>query len=254
MSSVVDFDAGPLPAADATGYMRYALGPLRPAAKEGSGWLFGAGELAMTASDLARWDIAIIRRRVLNDASYRALTTEVRLANGAGTSYALGLDVTLKFGRRVLAHGGEVGGFTAANRIYPDNGMAIVVLTNEDATDASGTIADALADLLFTGDSPTDAATTAGARELLRQLQAGDVDRKRLTANAGSYFTPQALADFRESLGSLGEPTSFILKRSGERGGFATHVYEAAFPQRTLNIVVRSTTDGLVEQYTVSAD
>jgi len=254
MASVVDFDAGPLPATDATGYMRYALGPLRPAAKEGKGWLFGAGELAMTASDLARWDIAIIRRRVLDAASYRALTTEVRLANGAGTSYALGLDVTLKSGRRVLAHGGEVGGFTAANRIYPDDGIAIVVLTNEDATDASATIADALADLLFTGDSPTDAATTAGARDLLEQLQAGKVDRKRLTDNAGSYFTPQALEDFRESLGPLGEPTSFILKRSGERGGFATHVYEAAFPQRTLSIVVRSTADGLVEQYTVSAD
>jgi CubicO group peptidase (beta-lactamase class C family) len=254
MTSVVDFDAGPLPATDATGYMRYALGPLRPAAKEGKGWLFGAGELAMTASDLARWDIAIIRRRVLDAASYRALTTEVRLANGAGTSYALGLDVTLKSGRRVLAHGGEVGGFTAANRIYPDNGIAIVTLTNEDATDASATIADALADLLFTGGSPTDAATTAGARDILEQLQAGKVDRKRLTANAGSYFTPQALEDFRASLGPLGEPTSFILKRSGERGGFATHVYEAAFPQRTLSIVVRSTADGLVEQYTVSAD
>ncbi len=34
MTSVVDFDAAPLPAGDATGYMRYALGPLRPAAKK----------------------------------------------------------------------------------------------------------------------------------------------------------------------------------------------------------------------------
>jgi CubicO group peptidase (beta-lactamase class C family) len=254
MSSVFDFDAGPLPAGDATGYMRYALGPPRPAAKEGRGWLFGAGELAMTASDLALWDIAIIERRVLNDASYRALTTEVRLANGAGTSYGLGLDVMLQSGLRVLAHGGEVGGFTAANRIYPDNGVALVVMTNEDATDASGTIADALADLLVTGDSATDAPTTAGARDLLRGLQAGSVDRKRLTANAASYFTPQALEDFRTSLGSLGEPKSFILKKSGDRGGFATRVYEAAFSERTLRIVVRSTADGLIEQYTVSAN
>ena len=36
---------------DAAGYMRYALGPLRMPPKEGRGWLFAAGELAMTASD-----------------------------------------------------------------------------------------------------------------------------------------------------------------------------------------------------------
>ncbi len=253
MTSVLDFDAGPLSAGDATGYTRYALGPPRAAAKEGQGWLFGAGELAMTASDLARWDIAVIQRKALDDASFRALTTGVCLANGAATEYGLGLSVMLQSGRRVLAHGGEVGGFTAENRIYPDNGVAIVVLTNEDATDASGTIADALADLLFVDDSQTDAATTAGAKVLLKQLQIGKVDRKRLTSNANSYFTPRALEDFRTSLGPLGEPANFILKSSAQRGGFAAHVYVAAFSHQTLRIVVRSTADGRVEQYTVSA-
>jgi hypothetical protein len=181
------------------------------------------------------------------------LTTEVRLASGVSTDYALGLRVMLQSGRRVLSHGGEVGGFTAENRIYPDDGAAIIVFTNEDATGASATIADALADLLFVADSPTDVATTAGAKDLLKQLQSGRIDRNRLTANAGSYFTPQALDDFRASLGPLGEPTSFLLERSAQRGGFAIHAYEAAFAQTTLEIVVRSTADGLIEQYTVSA-
>src|SRR6185369_1770528 len=49
MTSAMDIDAGPLPTADAQGYTRYALGPVRPAPKEGAGWLFGAGHLAMTA-------------------------------------------------------------------------------------------------------------------------------------------------------------------------------------------------------------
>ena len=46
---------------DPIGYMRYALGPPRVAPKEGKGWLFAAGELAMTAEDLARWNIAHAR-------------------------------------------------------------------------------------------------------------------------------------------------------------------------------------------------
>jgi D-alanyl-D-alanine carboxypeptidase len=42
---------------DASAYTRYALGPPRLVAREGAGWMFAAGELAMTLSALARWAI-----------------------------------------------------------------------------------------------------------------------------------------------------------------------------------------------------
>jgi D-alanyl-D-alanine carboxypeptidase len=253
MASVVDFDAGPLSGADASGYTRYALGPPRPAAKEGRGWLFAAGQLAMTASDLARWDIALIERRVLSAASYRELTTEVRLANGVGSGYALGLDVALESGRRVLKHGGEVGGFTAENRVYPDDGIAIVVLTNEDATDAFEPIADELANLMLVSDSPADATAFSDAKHFFSELQRGRTDPARLTSNGRSYFSAQAIADFHTSLGALGKPVDFSLKRSGLRGGFVTRVYEVTFSHKKLDVVVRATPEGLIEQYTVSA-
>ena len=71
MKSVADTDKAKLGDTDPTGYMRYALGPPRPAPKEGSGWLFAAGELAMPAEDLAKWDISIINEALLKPASYR---------------------------------------------------------------------------------------------------------------------------------------------------------------------------------------
>ena len=253
MASVVDFDARPLPPGDAGGYTRYALGPPRPAAKEGRGWLFAAGQLAMSASDLARWDVALIERRLLSPASYRDLTTDVRLANGVAASYGLGLDVELNSGRRVLKHAGEVGGFTSENRIYPDDQIAIVVLTNEDATDAYDTIADELAELMLVSDSPADAAAVADAKHMFSELQHGRIDSAHLTANARSYFSTQALADFRNSLGPLGEPVSFALKRSGRRGGLVTRVYEVSFADKKLAVVVRSMPEGPIEQYTVNA-
>jgi hypothetical protein len=40
---------------DASAYTRYALRPPRVVAREGLGWMFAAGELAMAPSDLARW-------------------------------------------------------------------------------------------------------------------------------------------------------------------------------------------------------
>ena len=59
--------------ADASAYTRYALGPPRPVAREGPGWMFAAGELAMTPSDLARWDIAFLEKKILSARSYRRL-------------------------------------------------------------------------------------------------------------------------------------------------------------------------------------
>jgi D-alanyl-D-alanine carboxypeptidase len=252
MDSAYDFDAAPLPAQDATGYTRYALGPPHPAAKEGRGWLFAAGELAMTASDLARWDIALIGRGVLNESSQRELTREVQLANGAGTEYALGLRVQLQSGHRLLSHGGEVGGFTAQNLVYPEDRIAIVVLTNQDAANAAEGIAEDVAKLLLVADSPKDAAAVAAAEQLFLGLQHGQIDPALLTANARSYFTPEALEDFRRSLSALGKPAEFKLQRSSLRGGLITRVYEITFARTTLLAVVRSEPGGLIEQYTVS--
>src|SRR5205823_8200572 len=85
MTTVSDVDSAPLGDADPARYLRYALGPPRIAPKEGKGWLFAAGELAMTPRDLALWDISMIDQSLMRPASYRTMQTEVQLANGVGT-------------------------------------------------------------------------------------------------------------------------------------------------------------------------
>src|SRR2546421_5258544 len=69
MTSVLNIDQEKLTESDPVGYLRYALGPSRVAPKEGKGWLFAAGELAMTAQDLAKWDISIIGSEI-DEASF----------------------------------------------------------------------------------------------------------------------------------------------------------------------------------------
>jgi len=253
LESAFNFDAGPLPSGDAAGYTHYALGPSRPAAKTGRGWLFAAGPLAMSASDLARWDIALMDHRLLTDASYRDLTTEVRLTTGVGTGYALGLGVALESGRRVWKHAGEVTGFTAQNRMYPDLSMALVVLVNEDMTTASTAIADEIAKILLAQSSPADVAADAEATRLFRDLQNGHIDESRLTPNARSYFTVQALADFHSSLSPLGDPQQFVPTRLVRRGGLVIRYYDITFADRKLAVIVQYTPDGHIEQFTVSA-
>src|SRR6201988_446366 len=82
MKSVWNSDEAKLTQTDATPYIRAALGPLRPAPKEGRGWMFAAGELAMTAHDLALWDISLMQQSVLKPESYKQMFASEKLKNG----------------------------------------------------------------------------------------------------------------------------------------------------------------------------
>ena len=253
MQRVENIDLKGLGPEDATGYMRYALGPLRVAPKEGPGWLFAAGELAMPANELAKWDISMLRQQLLKPASYKEMETEVRLKNGSGTGYALGLQTGNIDGHRVLRHGGEVSGYTASNMIFPDDNVAMVVLTNQDAISASGSLARRIADLLLASNAG-DARKLQESREIFSGLQHGKIDRSRFTENANAYFTPQALLDFASSLGPLGEPREFVQTAEHSRGGMILRAFKVTFPGRTVSISTFEMPDGKLEQYQVSAE
>lgn len=251
LASAKDFDVNPR-AVDATGYIRYGLGPLRVAPDAGAGWMWAAGELAMTASDLAKWDIGFIRRGLLKLESYHDLESAVQLKNGASTGYALGLDVAMQGARFMLEHNGEVSGFTAENIVYPDDSAAIVVLTNQDAAPASGAIAAQISTVLFTNEDALAANRTAQARAIFEGLQRGTVDRALFTSNANAYFSDQALKDFASSLGPLGALSGFVQTRKAERGGMVYRSYRATIGGRALRVWTYEAPDGKLEQYQVA--
>jgi CubicO group peptidase (beta-lactamase class C family) len=252
MKSVADTNANKLPPTDPTAYFRYALGPLHPAPKEGRGWMFAAGELAMTAEDLAKWDISIIDQSVLKPASYREMETETVLKNGVGTRYGLGVFVTSVNGHRVLEHGGEVSGFTAENIVMPDDKIAVVVLTNQDAAEAASEIGNQVRALLVKAANPQDPKQDELMRKVYDGLQQGKIDRSLFTDNANSYFTDRALKDYASSLGPLGAPQAFTQSRSSLRGGMTARIYEVKYPKKNLVIIVYEMPDGKIEQYLIA--
>src|SRR5205809_7186407 len=64
MKSVTDIDRAKLFDTDPTGYLRYALGPPRPAPKIGSGWPVSAGGLAKRGEDVATWGSSIVNPKM----------------------------------------------------------------------------------------------------------------------------------------------------------------------------------------------
>ena len=256
MTSVKDQDDTNGPAYP-KGYGRYALGPVRVAQPPASGWLYAAGELSMTAEDLAKWDIARIDRTLVPADDWAAQETTVKLNSGKDTGYGLGVFVRDSDGRKTITHGGESVGFLSINNVYPAERAAIVVMTNSWSGGAYSRIARDIAKIVLPAPAAdaTEAAQARRARVVYDELRSGKLDRSQLTENANYYFTPQAIADFRSSLGPLGEPTSF--EPNGDpvlRGGFVIQGYTVKYPGKTLNLSTfyEPGADGRIEQVLVS--
>jgi D-alanyl-D-alanine carboxypeptidase len=252
MKSVANIDEKALGETDAVGYLRYGLGPLRPAPKEGPGWLFAAGELAMPAEDLARWDMSIMDRKILKPNSYRQMETEVQLTTGIGTRYGLGLSVGMEAGHRAVSHGGEVSGFTAENVVFPDDRVAVVALSNQDAAGAAAGIAHGIVPMLFTVEDPTTPAKTEQAKKIFAGLQKGTIDRSLFTDNANAYFSEPALKDFASSLSVLGPVVEFTQTGRGLRGGMVYRNYRVRFANRAIRAWTYEMPDGKLEQYQIA--
>jgi D-alanyl-D-alanine carboxypeptidase len=255
MREVWNSDVEKLGDTDAQGYIRYALGPLRPAPKEGKGWMFAAGELAMPAYDLAQWDISVMNRSLLDAKSYDQMFAPVMLKSGENSNYALGLFVRDMNGKVAYEHSGEVSGFVSENVVYPNEKAAIAVLTNQDASPAAGGIARTLAPLVLglnAAGSPA-AAAEAQAREIFVGLQQGKIDRSLFTDNCNAYFDQRALEDFESSLAPLGDPSSFTQSTEELRGGMTFRVFAVSFTKSPVKVRVTTYTmpDGKLEQYLV---
>jgi CubicO group peptidase (beta-lactamase class C family) len=251
MKSVINVDQERLGETEATGFMRYGLGPLRVAPKEGKGWLFAAGELAMAAEDLAKWDISLIDQSLLKPQSYAQIESAMVLKNGIASDYGLGVNVQREFSRRAISHGGEVSGFTAQNMVFPDDRAAVVVLVNQDASPAAGLIARKIAPLLFPQEG--DVREEQQARQIFKGLQHGRIDRALFTDNANFYFSDQALNDLAAGLRRLGKPRSFTQTTRKERGGMTFRNFAVKFSSRNLQIWQYELPDGKIEQFQVMA-
>ena len=87
-----------------------------------------AGALFSTVDDLYAFDHALRGDTLLTPKSRATMFTPVR--NGSGYGWGVGE----AFGRRHVAHNGQVNGFTSILSRYPDDAVTIVVLTNSDQT------------------------------------------------------------------------------------------------------------------------
>jgi D-alanyl-D-alanine carboxypeptidase len=112
---------------------------------------YAAGGLLSTVRDLLAFDAALSSGRIVNDSTYRLMTTPVR------GDYGLGWQMATVVGRHVRHHTGGTNGFSSYLGHY-DDGTTIVILSNVEGSAAAKATGCDVAAIVF-GRQPSVRAT-----------------------------------------------------------------------------------------------
>jgi D-alanyl-D-alanine carboxypeptidase len=204
----------------------------------------GAGAAVSSAHDLARWDTALLEGTLLpKDYLDRIWNAGVATEEGANR-YAMGWVLTKLDGHREMWHNGlapEVGGY-CYNAIFPDDALAVVVLTNGfGAAGLPEHMTQTIAAAYGIGAAPPAAAAgpsqapndnpgiDALVRAFWNQLSSGHVDRSKLTTEFSAALTPDVLAQVRQGIEVLGDLRSFTFIGALESGRTTVYRYSLVF-------------------------
>jgi D-alanyl-D-alanine carboxypeptidase len=97
----------------------------------------GAGSIAGTSADLARWARALYTSRVLGPVTTGVLLSDFRKTTNyvPGVVYGFGVQALSVAGHPSLGHSGRFLGFRSVVRHFPIDGLTIAVLTNQSRAD-----------------------------------------------------------------------------------------------------------------------
>ncbi len=203
----------------------------------------GAGGAVSSVHDLALWDLALMRGALLST-SYLAQVWQDGIPVGRGTErYTMGWVLVTVAGHRELWHNGltpGAGGY-CYNAIFPDDGLAVVILTNGfGATGLPERMAREVATAYGIGTPsqpaalPTIPPGNVPAVDMLvrafwNQLATGSVDRSKLTSEFSAALTPQLLARVQQGIALLGQLNSFTFSGKSATNGLRTYRYTLTF-------------------------
>ncbi len=222
-------------------------------------WYYACGDLVSTATDLARFDIALMDGRLLSARSLAGMTRPLT-AHTLAPRIGDGLGVFVQaFGDRTLVghHGGEPGYTSDDEMILPDR-FALVVLGN--ATFSTAPLADAVLQAYYPHQVETaqaapraaydpDPALTARLSRFAAELIAGRLDTSAIAPDLARTLGPGTVAGFPAQFAPFGsfEHLSYVSKAYD--GKAKVYTYVATFAAKTLTVVARIDGTGRITQF-----
>jgi CubicO group peptidase (beta-lactamase class C family) len=99
--------------------------------------VFAAGAIVSNIEDLTKWNAALDCDAILNSSTKEQMWTPAKLNNGKATKYGFGWFIESVERHKNFGHGGSTSGFSASIQRFPDDKLAVIVLSNTDEQIAS---------------------------------------------------------------------------------------------------------------------
>ena len=215
---------------------------------------YAAGGLVTTVLDLARWDKALNKKRLLKHSSYDAMWTPAVLNDAQTHPYGFGWRLDPYRGQERLHHSGGIPGFSTYIEQFVKEDLAIIVLTNLDKA-AADHIAHSIAELylpVLTANGPqpiedTASDITAFLRQVISAASHGEGKPEWFSEKWQKFFLPDRVKEGKHMLGMFGELNSFKLMQDKVIKGRRMREYEAEFGTVKINCSFKLTEDGKVD-------
>jgi CubicO group peptidase (beta-lactamase class C family)/imidazolonepropionase-like amidohydrolase/Tol biopolymer transport system component len=204
------------------------------------------GSMLLSLRDMLAWNETVRQRRVLRPESWALMRSATRLNSGRPYPYGFGWFVEEAGGHPMLQHGGTWQGFVTQYSTFPDQELAVVVLSNARAM-AAPALAMELAALVEPALTPAPApvtpiadrepAATAAVRAVLERLAAGQLELADFEVVRQTVF-PRMRAALTAAVRGKGAPTRLELLARREVGDDVERQYVAYYGAERFRVVV----------------
>lgn len=110
------------------------------------------GGILSSAADMAKWDLALTRGRLVNASTFEEMATPVVLNDGHRFNAGMAWFVdTLRSHRMLIHNGSTAAGYSSVIYLYPEDRLFVAVLLNIDRGAAVNEMATAIAGLVIPG-------------------------------------------------------------------------------------------------------
>lgn len=166
-----------------------------------------SGAFLSSVQDLAKWETALYENKILSQAIKTQMWTPVTLNDGKKYSYGFGWELNDYRGIGTIEHGGTLTGFRAQFSRFPEQGLAIIVLTNFASANpsalANGIAVEYITQLKLSAMQPQpapDAAMTKAFKTLIEGIASGASDMVQATPELNAALKTVTQAN-RDSIG-----------------------------------------------------
>lgn len=221
-----------------------------------SGWAWSAGAIVSTVDDMLAWDSALFGGKLINQSDLGAMLAPGKEAYGKTSFYGYGWVIDSIDGHARIWHNGGTFGFLAANAVFPQDHITVVVLQNgvgivpaeSTATRIFETFAPAQTLTAAAGEDP---AITARVRDWLNRFETGNIDRSQLDVKMNSLLTPQVVNEVKGQLGALDAPQQLVYLGKKTAAGSTIYTYRAVFSAVTFNLYVGVNAAGKISGFLI---